>query len=184
MIMLREILSLFVVFFKIGSVTFGGGLAMLPILERELIQKKKWITNEELIDYYAISQSTPGVIAVNVSTFVGHNRAGIPGAVAATLGVVTPSVIIIMFIAEFISNFDAIVWVQKALAGINVAVAALLTYSVVTLCKKTLKRRIDVLFYALSFCAVYFFKVSGIFIVLATVVIGIVSYLLRTGKKS
>ena len=90
--MLREILSLFVVFFKIGSVTFGGGLAMLPILERELIQKKKWITNEELIDYYAISQSTPGVIAVNVSTFVGHNRAGIPGAVAATLGVVTPSV--------------------------------------------------------------------------------------------
>ena len=111
--MLKKLLELYFTFFKIGSITFGGGLTMLPILERELIDSRKWITSEELLDYYAIAQSTPGIIAVNVSTFVGHKQAGIPGAFFATLGMISPSIIIITLIAEFIASFDSIPWVKR-----------------------------------------------------------------------
>ncbi|MBP5747499.1 MAG: chromate transporter, partial [Treponema sp.] len=91
--MLKILLDLYITFFKIGAVTFGGGYAMLPVLDRELAQKKKWVTGDDLLDYYAVSQVTPGVIAVNVSTFVGARKAGVAGGVAATAGVVSPSII-------------------------------------------------------------------------------------------
>ena len=124
---LLELWQLYFTFFKIGAVTFGGGLAMLPILERTLIDKLKWTTKEDLMDYYAIGQVTPGIIAVNVATFIGFNKQGILGGIVATAGVVSPSVIIITVIAFFLETFSEIIWVQKALKGINVAVAALLT---------------------------------------------------------
>ncbi len=171
--MLKDLLELFFTFFKIGAITFGGGLAMLPILDRELVEKKHWATNEELLDYYAISQSTPGVIAVNVSTFIGHKRKGIAGGIFATAGVVAPSLIIITLIAEFLSNFEDIVWVQKALLGINVAVTALLTYSVIKLSKKTLVRWWSFLFFAGAFVAIYFFDVHSIIVVLTAALAGI-----------
>ena len=120
-------IHLYFTFFKIGAVTFGGGLAMLPILERTLIDKLKWTTKDELMDYYAIGQITPGIIAVNVATFIGFKQQKILGGIVATAGVVSPSVIIITVIAFFLETFSEIIWVQKALKGINVAVAALLT---------------------------------------------------------
>ncbi len=172
--MIRDLLELFITFFKIGAITFGGGMAMLPILDRELVDKKKWTTSEALLDYYAISQSTPGIIAVNVATFIGFNRRKVAGGIAATLGVVTPSVIIIGIIASFIANFEDIVWVQKALKGINVAVTALLEYSVVKLAKKTVKKLWQFLFFALSFSLVYFFKVHSVFIIVGAALLGIV----------
>ena len=168
-----ELFNLFFTFFKIGAVTFGGGYAMLPILERELITKRKWTTSEQILDYYAIGQSTPGIIAVNVSTFIGHKRRGVTGAIAATVGMVTPSIIIITIIALFIHNFESITWVQKALNGINVSVAALLTYSVYGFAKKSIKNWWGALIYIAAFVAVYFFRVSSIFVVLSAAAVGI-----------
>ncbi len=181
--MLKILLELYVTFFKIGSVTFGGGYAMLPVLERELADKKKWTTGEDLLDYYAVSQVTPGVIAVNVSTFVGYRLRGVPGALAATAGIVSPSIIIITIIAEFISNFESIVWVQKALGGINVAVTALLTYAVYNFAKKSIKKWWGIIFYAASFCAIFFFSVPSVLVILVSAAAGIAIGCMGGGKK-
>lgn len=115
---------------------------MLPILQREVVEKKKWATEEELTDYFAIGQCTPGIIAVNTATFIGHKYKGIPGGILATLGVVFPSLVIITVIAAFLSNFAHIPAVQHALAGINAAVVALIAVSVTKLAKTTLKGRV------------------------------------------
>lgn len=180
--MIKDLFDLFFTFFKIGAITFGGGLAMLPILERELADKRKWTTGEELLDYYAIAQSTPGIIAVNVATFVGYKRRKTLGGIVATVGVVTPSLIIITIIAKFIANFEDIIWVQKALKGINVAVAALLTYSAINFAKKTIKIWYNAIFYALSFCAIYFLKISTVFVVLTAALCGIIMYFVQKKK--
>ena len=132
-------LDLFLTFAKVGVCTFGGGYAMLPILQREVVEKKGWATDEELTDYFAVGQCTPGIIAVNTATFIGYKYRGIPGGVLATLGVVFPSLIIITAIAAFLSNFADIPVVRHALAGINAAVVALIASSVVKLGKSTLK---------------------------------------------
>lgn len=181
--MIKDLVDLFFTFFKIGAITFGGGLAMLPILERELADKRKWTTGEELLDYYAIAQSTPGIIAVNVATFVGYKRRKTLGGIVATVGVVTPSLIIITIIAKFIANFEDIIWVQKALKGINVAVAALLTYSAINFAKKTIKVWWNAVFYAFSFCAIYFFKISPVFVVIVAASCGILMYFVQKKKS-
>ena len=131
--------DLFLTFAKVGACTFGGGYAMLPILQREVVEKKGWATNEELTDYFAVGQCTPGIIAVNTATFIGYKYKGIPGGVLATLGVVFPSLVIITAIAAFLSNFADIPVVRHALAGINAAVVALIASSVLKLGKSTLK---------------------------------------------
>lgn len=132
----RQIAQLFRSFAKIGALTFGGGYAMLPMLQRELVEHRGWTTEEELADYYAIGQCTPGVIAVNVATFVGQNRCGVPGGVAATLGVVFPSVVIITVIAALLRNFAELPLVKNAFAGIRVCVCVLILNAVVKLWKK------------------------------------------------
>ena len=131
--------DLFLTFAKIGVCTFGGGYAMLPILQREVVEKKGWATEEELTDYFAVGQCTPGIIAVNTATFIGYKHKGVPGGVLTTLGVVFPSLVIITAIAAFLSNFADIPVVQHALAGINAAVVALIAASVLKLGKSTLK---------------------------------------------
>lgn len=137
--MFRELLEMFLVFFRIGAVTFGGGYAMLPILQRELVDDRGWTTEAELTDYFAIGQCTPGVIAVNTATFVGHKYRGVSGGVVATLGLVFPSLIIITLIAAFLSSFADSPLVQHALGGINACVVALIAVSVLKLGKSTLK---------------------------------------------
>ena len=136
---MRELLEIYLSFFKMGSVTFGGGYAMLPILQREVVEKKKWVTYEDITDYYALGQCTPGIIAVNTSVFIGHHLRKIPGGVAAALGVVSPSFVVITIIAAFLSNFADLPVVQHALAGINAVVVALIASSVVKLGRTTLK---------------------------------------------
>ena len=131
--------DLFLTFAKVGVCTFGGGYAMLPILQREVVEKKGWATDEELTDYFAVGQCTPGIIAVNTATFIGYKHRGIPGGVLTTLGVVFPSLVIITAIAAFLSNFADIPVVQHALAGIHAAVVALIAASVLKLGKSTLK---------------------------------------------
>lgn len=131
--------DLFLTFAKVGVCTFGGGYAMLPILQREVVEKKHWVTNEAITDYYALGQCTPGIIAVNTSVFIGHQLRKIPGGVVAALGVVFPSFVVITVIAAFLANFADLPVVQHALAGINAVVVALIASSVVKLGKTTLR---------------------------------------------
>lgn len=169
----RELVELFFVFFRIGAFTFGGGLAMLPILERDLVKRRGWLTGEQLIDYFAIGQSTPGIIAVNVATFVGYNKKKTIGAIVATAGVVVPSIIIITILASFLNNFADILWVQKALRGINVVVAVLLITAILKLGKKTLVNFLAIVIAIAAFVGMTFFNVSGIIIVSGSALLGL-----------
>lgn len=173
---LKTLCVLYFTFAKMGAVTFGGGLAMMPVLQKELITKRGWITDEELLDYYAIGQSTPGIIAVNVSTFVGYKQLGVLGGIVATLGIVTPSLLIIMLLAKLIDSVDEFPAVQKALKGVNVAVAALLTKVSFDFCKKTIRNVFSAALVLCSFVLVYFFKVQSFFVILGAVLIGSAVY--------
>ncbi len=133
---MKLLLEMFLAFAKVGVMTFGGGYAMLPILQREIVDNKGWATEEELMDYFAIGQCTPGVIAVNTATFIGQKNKGILGGIFATLGVVFPSLVIIGLLAGVIEAFSHIVWVQNAFGGIRVAVCVLILNAVVKLYKK------------------------------------------------
>ena len=133
---LNPYLELFLTFARIGVCTFGGGYAMLPILQLEMVEKRAWTTEDELMDYYAIGQCTPGVIAVNTATFIGYKRKGILGAICATAGVVFPSLVIIIIIAAFIQQFAHLQIVQNAFSGVRIAVCALVVQSVWKLAKK------------------------------------------------
>ena len=140
-------LDLFLTFAKVGVCTFGGGYAMLPILQREVVEKKGWATEEELTDYFAIGQCTPGVIAVNTATFVGQKLNGVPAGILATLGVVFPSVVIIMILAAFIQNFAHLPAVIHAFAGVRACICALILSSVIKLGKSALKDLPSVVIY-------------------------------------
>ncbi len=129
------LVDLFLTFARIGVCTFGGGYAMLPILQRELVENKKWATEGELADYYAVGQCTPGIIAVNTATFVGRSQAGVAGGIVATLGLVFPSIVIIMVIAAFLQNFMHLEWVAHAFNGVRAGVVALILSSVIKLLK-------------------------------------------------
>ena len=179
---IKDFLELYLAFVKIGAFTFGGGLAMMPIMQRELIEKRGWLSEEELIDYFAIGQSTPGIIAVNVATFVGYKRLGVLGGIIGTIGVVTPSWAIIMILAGAISSVDKYPVAQKALKGINVAVAALLTSVIVKFSKKTIKSLWNAFFMILAFVLIYFFKVQSVWIIIASLVTGSLLTLYRQKK--
>ena len=179
---LKNLLELYLIFFKIGVVTFGGGLAMLPIIEKELVIKRGWVTKDKLLDYFAIGQATPGIIAVNVATFLGYSREGILGSLVATLGVVTPSIIIISIIAKFLSGFSENVTVKKALAGINVVVAALLTKVLWGFRKKIFASVLSVILFVLAFVGIAFFDVNTVLVVVASILCGFAVFFLG-GKK-
>ena len=134
---MKELAELFWIFAKMGAVTFGGGYAMLPIIQREIVEKRQWATEAEVMDYYAIGQCTPGIIAVNTSTFIGYKRKGIAGGFTATFGFVFPSLVIITIIAAFLQNFAHISYVAHAFNGIRACVCALILDAVIKLGKKS-----------------------------------------------
>ena len=169
---MKELLDMFLTFARIGGFTFGGGYAMLPI---EVVNGRHWATDEELMDYYAIGQCTPGIIAVNTATFVGYKNRGIPGAIAATLGVIAPSLVIIMIIAAFISNFIELSFVSSAFAGIRACVCVLIGSAVVKLAKKSLVDK-----GAIAIAAVVF--VLALFTSVSVVVAGAIGIVLKGGK--
>lgn len=179
---LPTLLELFFAFFRTGIFTFGGGLAMMPMLQKELIEKKHWLTEEDLIDYYAIGQSTPGIIAVNVATFVGYRQAGVLGAIIATLGIISPSIIIITILAGTINSISEYPRVQAALKGINVAVAALLTTVIIKFAKKTIKNIWNVLFMLIAFVCIFWFKVPSFIIIVVAILLGCLN-VVRLKKK-
>ena len=158
---LNILFDLYLTFAKIGLFTFGGGYAMLPLLEREVVDKKKWASHEEILDYYAIGQSTPGIIAVNTATFCGYSQAGNLGGIIASLGFITPSIVIILIIANFLKTFSHIAWIQHAFAGIRVGVSALVFYSVLNMVKKNAKTPLKFAIFLLTFVAIGIFAVGG-----------------------
>lgn len=176
--------QLFAAFFKIGLFTFGGGMSMLPMLQRELVESKKWLTEEEILNYFAIGQCTPGIIAVNVATFCGYKRAGLSGAIMSTIGIVCPSWIVITLIAGSISRFSDIIWIQRAMKGVYVAVAALLARAVFTFGKKIITDFVTAGIAVGAFLAMSVWNVSGILIVLVAGIIGFCAQIIRNGKRA
>ena len=172
-------LELLISFVKIGFLTIGGGYVMLPMMQSELIEKKHWITEEELLDYYAVGQSTPGIIAVNVATFVGYKKAGVTGGIVATLGIISPSLIIITALAGVIQSIDQYPNVQKAMSGINVAVCALITDATLNFIKKGVKNFVTLLVLLASFLLIYYVKVPSYLIVLGAAFLGTITYFVK-----
>ena len=166
--------ELFRSFFMIGAMTFGGGYAMLPMLEREIVQKHKWAPQEEILNYFAIGQCTPGIIAVNTATFVGHKVKGVWGGIAATLGVVSPSLVIITVIAMVLENFMDILWVQNAFAGIRVAVCALILSSVLKMGKSNIKKYWHAAFAVVAFIVVALLHLTPVYVVVACAVLSFI----------
>lgn len=167
---MNKLLDLFFTFARIGGLTFGGGYAMLPMLQKEVVEKRKWATEEEIMDYYAIGQCTPGIIAVNTATFVGQSTAGVAGGIFATLGVVFPSLIIITLIAAFLQNFADLAIVQNAFAGIRVCVCVLVFNAVVKLWKKSVVDKKTLVVFLIVMLGSYFTDIAPtIFVVLACV---------------
>ena len=162
-----------------GACTFGGGYAMLPILQREVVENHGWATEDELMDYYAIGQCTPGVIAVNTATFIGYKTQGLPGAILATVGVIAPSLIIIIAIAAFIQQFAHLAAVQHAFAGIRIAVCALVLQSVWKMAKKGVVDMPTGIILLATFAAVAFLGVSPVVMVVVAAAAGILIGLVR-----
>ena len=156
---MKELFDLFWTFCKIGALTFGGGYAMLPIIQREIVENKKWSTEKEILDYYAVGQCTPGVIAVNTATFIGFKIRGIIGGIVATIGVIFPSLIIILIIASFLQNFADMAIVQSAFAGIRVAVVALIITTVIKLLKSSVKDYLGIIIAIITFIISNFLKI-------------------------
>lgn len=178
---MNTLLELYLTFFKMGLFTFGGGYAMLPLLEREVVDKKSWASHEEILDYYAIGQSTPGIIAINTSTFCGYKVGGNIGGIVASLGFISPSIIIISIIAKFLQSFSHLAIIQHAFAGIRVAVCALVFYSVINMIKKDANTGLKFMVFILTFVAIGFLSVSPIVVVITVGVFGI---LLGRGKNN
>ena len=171
---MKKLFELFITFAKMGAVTFGGGYAMLPILQREIVENKKWGTEEELADYYAIGQCTPGVIAVNVATFIGCKTAGNLGGVIATLGVVFPSVVIITLLAGVIEYYSSLEWAGHAFAGIRVCVCVLIFNAVLKLFKKSIIDFKTLAIYLIILACSFMFEISPVIFVIAAGLAGII----------
>ncbi|WP_294126385.1 chromate transporter [uncultured Clostridium sp.] len=180
---MKELFDLFWTFCKIGALTFGGGYAMLPLIQREIVENKKWSTEKEILDYYAVGQCTPGVIAVNTATFIGYKLRGIIGGIVATLGVIFPSIVIILIIAAFLQNFADLAIVQSAFAGIRVAVVALIITTVVKLIKSSIKDYLGVIIAIIAFVISAFIGLSPVYVVIAAALTGFISKGLRGDKK-
>lgn len=170
---MKELWELFIMFCRIGGFTFGGGYAMLPIIQKEVVEKRNWATADEILDYYAIGQCTPGIIAVNTATFIGYKRKGIIGGIVSTMGMVFPSIIIITTIARFFQHFQDYKMVQHAFGGIRVVVVALIVNTIIKMYKQTVKDWIGIAIFILSFSVIAFLKTSPIIVIFLSAITGI-----------
>lgn len=181
--MWNRIFKLFTVFFKLGAFTFGGGYAMIPLIHKEIVEKQEWATDEEVLDMFAIAESTPGVIAVNTATFVGYKVAGFWGALVSTVSVVIPSFIIISLISLFFEQFLALKWVAYAFEGVRVAVVVLIINAALKLGKVNEKNLFNIMMIILAFVLAAFTPINVIFVLLGAMVVGIVANLISKNRK-
>ncbi|MFP3042496.1 chromate transporter [Treponema primitia] len=179
---MKEYFDLFLIFLKLGVLTFGGGYAMIPVVERELIKKKGWTTIDEVMDYYTIAQVTPGIIAVNLSTFIGYKRKGPLGGALATIGFVLPGVVFISIIAICLSSFADLPAVQHAFTGIRVAVGALILDTVIKMVKGVFKNWKSLVIYIIAFALSFVWSVSPVLLVIAAGLLGLLVFRPKTGE--
>ncbi|MCR5654521.1 MAG: chromate transporter [Lachnospiraceae bacterium] len=175
--------ELFLTFGKIGLFTFGGGYAMIPLIQKEVVENKKWMSNDDLLDLVAIAESTPGPIAVNAATFIGNKVAGFFGAACATCGVVLPSFLIIVIISYVFEAFKELKAVKYAFWGIRAGVLALILNALWTLFRQAKKDVISIAIMLLSFLAVVIFGVNAIIVIVSAALLGIVSSRIRRDEK-
>ncbi|MGM0472079.1 MAG: chromate transporter, partial [Bacillota bacterium] len=174
---MKEIVRIFLIFLRIGLFTFGGGYAMLPIIKRELVDNLGWIRQEDILSYYAIGQSTPGIIAVNISTMTGYNLHGVPGALAATVGFITPSLVIINLIASFYQRFQELEMIQHAFSAIQVAVVGLISQIVIQMWQRSEQDKLSLAIFIVSFLSLVIFNLSPVWVIITSGIIGIlISY--------
>lgn len=175
---LKLLIELFATFFKIGSFTFGGGYAMIPLIEREVVENKKWVTSDEVIDVFAVAQSMPGAIAINSSTFIGYKIAGKKGALVATAGVILPSLLIITLIAMFFSKVQDNPMVKAVFSGIRPAIVALILTAAIKVSKTSIVDKIGLLLAVLAVILVVVFDVQAIVVILGGAAVGLGIYYL------
>jgi len=180
---LKDLFELYMAFFRIGGLTFGGGLTMLPMLKHELVENKKWVNEDELLDYYAIGQCTPGIIAVNVATFVRYKRRGILGGIFSTLGMISPSLIIVSILAVFLKQFMSNQMISHAIAGIKIVVCALMINTVITMAKKTIHGILSTVLCCIVFGIAMFTEVPSVLLVVVAGIIGVISYRMGRSKE-
>ena len=185
---MKILFTLFLAFARIGLFTFGGGYAMISVIEHICVEKKKWITGEELLEMTVIAESTPGPIAINCATFTGHKIAGVPGAIAATLGMVTPSFFIIYLISKFLENFLELTIVANAFQGIRIAVGLLILDAGLNMAKKTRKSpmtRAIILSACVAMLAIHIlsWKISSISLMLTAAVVSLAVFLIGNIRK-
>ncbi len=181
---MKDLFILFVTFFKLGATTFGGGYAMLPIIQREIVENRGWATEEEIMDYYSIGQCTPGLIAINTSTFTGYKIAGVAGGITATLGFVLPSIIVITVIAALIQNFADIAAVKNAFAGIRVCVCVLVLNAIMKLWKSSVVDKLSLALFLTVLCLSVFLAPSPVLLVLMSGAAGIAINLIKTRRQT
>lgn len=180
---MKEYFELYWAFFRIGGLTFGGGLSMLPMLKYELVEKKKWVSEEQLLDCYAVGQCTPGIIAVNTATYVGYLKKGLAGAIWGTAGMITPSILMITTLCLFLNNFMDNVWVQHALMGIKGVVCALMLGTVISLAKKSLVSPLCVVIGVIAMILAMFTDIPTVLIVVVAAIAGILYEKVKGGAK-
>lgn len=180
---IKELWSLFSSFFTIGLFTIGGGMAMIPLIEKVAVKDKKWLTQEEMLDCLAVGQGLPGIVAVNTATYIGNKRRGFTGALAATLGVILPSFIIILVLATVLNQVGGNRAVQGALVGIKAAVCGLLIVVTFQMMGRSLKSVFTWIIFAACFLAVGFFGVTAIWAILFSALAGIVYYMIREKRR-
>lgn len=184
----KNYIILFLTFFKIGLFTFGGGYAMIALIQDEIATRKKWIDDNELLDMIAVSESTPGPIAINMATYIGYKTLGVLGSFLATLGVVLPSFIIIFVISLFLNQFLQFEIVQHAFNGIKCAVAILIMMAGLRLLKKMSKKIVPILTFIICFAAMllitlYAVNFSSIYLILFGAVVGLIMSFIPTKKE-
>lgn len=177
-----NLFSLFLTFFKIGAFTFGGGYAMIPLIQKEIAKKRKWITDENILDIITIAESTPGPISVNAATFVGYKLYGILGAFLATLGLILPSFIIILIISSVLKEFQDIQIIKYAFDGIKIGVLALVFKALVSMYKQCPKKLTSYFVILISFIAVAFLNINVILVIISCALIGIISSLIASRR--
>lgn len=181
---MKELWKLYRVFFSIGICTFGGGYTMLSLLQRVIVEQYHWASEEELMDYYAIGQCTPGIIALNTSTFIGYKYKKLPGAITATLGFLSPSILIIVLIAAFMTNYASLPIVKHAFAGIRICVCALILDAVLKLGKKSIVDKSSVIIFLVVVGLAAFTNISTILLVIAAGIAGYLIYYVMGSKRA
>lgn len=179
---LKSLLSLFVTFFKIGAFTFGGGYAMIPLIQREAVTNHGWVTDEDIMDILAIAESTPGPIAINTATFVGYRVAGVLGSLCATLGVVSPSFWIIYLISGVLRQFQDLRVIQYAFFGIRAGVVALIVKALMNMYKKAPRGLVCYIIMGASFVLAALVKINAVYIILGAAVVGILSVIITSRR--